>query len=126
MEAMGRESTDAEIAVASEQEVALYKKRLHSGPTLEGNGLRLYLGKEMSCAWNRRAAELLADDFIASGYSSCTDRELVIRIARTHFRTLQDQYKRQCHGNVETEREREERIGENREQRRRGISLSRI
>ncbi|KAJ3551232.1 hypothetical protein NM688_g4821 [Phlebia brevispora] len=107
MEAMGRDTMKDPIHVATLEEVTMFAK----GTILP---------------WNQHATELLADSFIASGYSTLEDRRVVRSMIKTHLHTLQKQYRKQLRGPDRTQAERETQTVENRDQRRRGIHTRRF
>ncbi|KAF7796097.1 hypothetical protein EIP86_007268 [Pleurotus ostreatoroseus] len=120
---MGRDGPKDPIDVASDDEVGLFKRNRHPGPSL--SLVKFYLGQELSCTWNKKAVDMVAKAFIASGYSTCENKDLAKKMVRTHLFTLQDQYKKQGRGDEPTQAEREVQTAENAEQRRRGLHTRR-
>ncbi|KAJ3522961.1 hypothetical protein NM688_g8798 [Phlebia brevispora] len=119
MEAMGRDELNSEIVVPLDQDVRLFDKGRHPGPTLPN--IQLYLGQELACRWNKKAIDILAEAFIASGVSDCENLALVKKMLQTHLHTLQNQYKKQSRNGELTQADREMQSQVNRGQRRRGV-----
>jgi len=90
---MGRRCrTDPINPVASAAELHAFKFRRAGGPSLEDFRLDLADKASPTSPWNIRAAEVFAEDFIACGWYSCSNKDFIQSTFRTHMIQLKAQY----------------------------------
>jgi hypothetical protein len=88
---MGRKSSTAPFSnLATAKDVDFFEQTSKRGPTSER--FRVSLSGRLASAWNKRAAEVFANDFITSKWYRCQDQAFLQRAFRTHLIQLRNQY----------------------------------
>ena len=90
---MRRKNWEAPITdLPTAAEVELFERTSKHGPTVKR--FRVSLEGKLACAWNKRAGEIFACEFVRLGYR-CQDEAVVRKAFLTHLRYLQRVYVRQ-------------------------------
>jgi hypothetical protein len=90
---MGRKSPNVPIpstATATAAEVEFFEKTSKRGPDLKR--FKVSLTGRPASAWNKRAAEIFAENFVRSGWYQCRDQAFIERTFRTHLHQLRNQF----------------------------------
>ncbi|KLO06160.1 hypothetical protein SCHPADRAFT_895681 [Schizopora paradoxa] len=89
-----RKSTDPMPQPASDEEVDLFAKGKHPGPTATRGMFYLDLRGPYTSPWNKRASECFSEAFVKVPSFNCTDVDLVRQKFNRHIRSLSDQFDR--------------------------------
>ena len=115
---MERPDTEDLIAVISNAVADAYARKMHPGPSIQD--FRVHLTGSLSSRWNKKAAEIFAEDFLALGWAECRDKNAIRRVFMVHLINLRKQYRKTLGPLTQQELDREKKIL--RDNRRREVS----